>query len=314
MTLAWSICMLCHSPYISGKSRIRLHMVILLCSSFALPAGVLRADEKHNPTRTWKVKESQDVRSSEKRSLSLTLNSLNEETADGPVGSIPLADIIGLVYSVQDLRPVRDAKRKMHKDNYDPENLRESLAEDPRVIIAVPFIPVMDAVEQLALTPFQDIKSHRHFVHIHWRRDGEEHFESYRLNRKNALSLLVELQKATGKDWETLDFSDKVDPGHTKRILLNFNESAWVGNTLLSPGRYTVMLMQHSENLGVLYFLAGQEMDPQQLSARIAVKILPLALDQPKVPVVERDAQNILRLRELRPRAKEVRLTLDSPN
>ncbi len=55
-------------------------------------------------------------------------------------------------------------------------------------------------------------------------------------------------------------------------------------------------------------------MDPQQLSAKIAVKILPLAPDQLKTPVVERDADYVLHLRELRPRAKEVRLILDSPN
>jgi hypothetical protein len=202
----------------------------------------------------------------------------------------------------------------MHKDNYDPENIKGAIAEDPRVIIGVPFIPVMDAVEQLALTPFQGIKSHWHFVYIHWERDGEEHFETFRLSRKSAFSLLAELQRATGKDVETLDFSEKVDLRHTNRILLNFNESAWIGNTLFSPGRYTVMLIQGSENLGVLYFLPGEEMDPQQLSTKIAVKILPLASDQLKAPVVDRDADYILHLRELRPRAMEVRLILDSPN
>jgi len=278
--------------------------------AFALPAGVLRADENHKPVRTWKVKESQDVPSNERRSLSLTPNTLDAETTDGVVESIPFADIIGLAHSVRDRRPVREAKRKMHKDNYDPENIREAIAEDPRVIIAVPLIPVMDAAEQLALTPFQGIKSHWHFVYIHWERDGEEHFETFRLSRKSAFSLLAELQKATGKDVETLDFSEKVDLRHTTRILLNFNESAWVGNTLLSPGRYTVMLMQRSENFGVLYFLR----DPQQLSAKIAVKILPLASDQLKAPVVDRDADYVLHLRELRPRAMEVRLVLNSPN
>jgi len=306
--------MLDRSPYVSGESGIRLPIAILLCVAIAPTAGVLRADENHNAVRRWKVKETQDVPSKERRSLSLTPHTLEEETTDGVGGSIPFADIIGLAYGVQDRRPVREAKRKIHKDNYDPENIKEAIAEDPRVIIAVPFIPVMDAAEQLVLTPFQGIKSHRHFVYIHWGRDGEEHFESFHLSQKNALSFLAEMQKATGKDWETLDFSEKVDPRHTNRILLNFNESAWVGNTLLSPGRYTVMLIQRSVNLGVLYFLAGEEMDPHKLSARIAVKILPLAPDQPKTPVVERDAQYTLRIRELRPRAQEVRLTLDAPN
>lgn len=314
MTLAWPSWMLDRSPYVRGESGIRLPIVILLCAAFALNAGALRADEKHNPIRTWKVKESQDVPSNERRSLSLTPNTLDEETADGVVVSIPFVDIIGLAHSVRDRRPVREAKRKMHKDNYDRENIKEAIAEDPRVIIGVPFIPVMDAAEQLVLAPFQGIKSHWHFVYIHWERDGEEHFETFRLSRKSAFSLLAELQRVTGKDVETLDFSEKVDPRHTNRILLNFNESAWVGNTLLSPGRYTVILIQHSANVGVLYFLAGEELDPQQLSARIGVKILPLAPDQPKIPVAERDAQYILRLRELRPRAMEVRLILDTPN
>lgn len=116
------------------------------------------------------MKESQGVPSKERRRLSLTPNALDEETADGVVGSIPFTAIIGLVYSAQDTRPVLDAKRQMRKDNYDPENLREALTKDPGFIIAVRFIPVTDAVEQLALTPFRDIKSHRHCVQSHWRR------------------------------------------------------------------------------------------------------------------------------------------------
>jgi hypothetical protein len=297
-----------------GGNRTQLPIAILLCVAFALPAGVRRADENQKPVRRWKVKESQDVPSNERRSLLLTPNTLDEETADGVVVSIPFVDIIGLARSVRDRRPVREAKRKMHKDNYDPEKIKEAIAEDPRVIIGVPFIPVMDAAEQLVLTPFQGIKSHWHFVYIHWERDGGEHFETFRLSRKSAFSLLAELQRVTGKDVETLDFSEKVDLRPTNRILLNFNESAWVGNTLLSPGRYTVMLIQRSEKLGVLYFLPGEEMDPQQLSAKIAVKILPLASDQLKAPVVDRDADYVLHLQELRPRAMEVRLILDSPN
>jgi len=75
-----------------------------------------------------------------------------------------------------------------------------------------------------------------------------------------------------------------------------------------------VMLIQRPENLGVLYFLPGEEMDPQQLSAKIGVQILPLMPGQQKTPVVDRDADYILHLRELRPRAMEVRLILDSPN
>jgi len=217
-------------------------------------------------------------------------------------------------HSVRDRRPVREAKRKMHKDNYDPESIREAIAEDPRVIIAVPLIPVMDAAEQLVLSPFQGIKSQWHFVYIHWGRDGEEHFETFRLSRKSAFSLLAELQRSTGKDVETIDFSENADLRHANRILLNFNESAWVGNTLLPPGRYAVMLTQHPENLGVLYFLPDEEVGPQQLSAKIAVKILPLAPGQLKTPVVDRDADYILHLRELRPRAMEVRLIFDSPN
>jgi hypothetical protein len=313
MTLSWSSYLVLCSPFVR-ENRIRLPILILLCVAPALPAGVLRADENHKPVRTWKLKESQDVPSNERRSLSLTPNTLDEETTDGVVESIPFADIIGLAHSVRDRRPVREAKRKMHKDNYDPENIKEAIAEDPRVIIGVPFIPVMDAAEQLALTPFQGIKSHWHFVYIHWERDGEEHFETFRLSRKSALSLLAELQRATGKDVETLDFSENVDLRHANRILLNFNESAWVGSTLLSPGRCTVMLIKRSENLGVLYFLPGEEMDPQQLSAKIAVKILPLEPGQLKIPVVDRDAEYILHLRELRPRTMEVRLILDSPN
>jgi hypothetical protein len=113
---------------------------------------------------------------------------------------------------------------------------------------------------------------------------------------------------------ETLDFSENVDLRHANRILLNFNESARVGYALLSPGRYTVILIQHSDNLGVLYFLPGEELDAQQLSAKIGVKILPLVPGQLKTPVVDRDADYILHLRELRPRAMEVRLILDSPN
>ena len=74
------------------------------------------------------------------------------------------------------------------------------------------------------------------------------------------------------------------------------------------------MLIQRSENPGVLYFLPGEEMDSQQLSAKVAVKIMPLASDQLKVPVVDRDADYILHLRELRPRTMEVRLILDTPN
>ena len=313
MTLACFSCMWGTCPPLMGGNRTQLPIAILLCVAFALPAGVLCADENHKPVLAWNVKESKDVPSNERRRLSLTLNTLDEETPDGVVESIPFADIIGLAHSVRDRRPVREAKRKMHKDNYDPENIREAIAEDPRVIIAVPLIPVMDAAEQLALTPFQGIKSHWHFVYIHWERDGEEHFETFRLSRKSAFSLLAELQRATGKDVETLDFSEKVDLRHTNRILLNFNESAWVGNTLLSPGRYTVMLIQRPENLGVLYFLPGEEMDPQQLSGKIGVKILPLVPGQQKTPVVDRDADYILHLRELRPRAMEVRLILDSP-
>src|SRR6266568_1745560 len=236
MTLACSSCMRRTCPPLMGGNRTQLPITILLCVAFALPAGVLRADENHKPVRRWKVKESQDVPSNERRSLLLTPNTLDEETADGVV------------------------------------------------------------------------------VYIHWERNGGEHFETFRLSRKSAFSLLAELQRATGKDVETLDFSEKVDLRPTNRILLNFNESAWVGNTLLSPGRYTVMLIQRSEKLGVLYFLPGEEMDPQQLSAKIAVKILPLASDQLKAPVVDRDADYVLHLQELRPRAMEVRLILDSPN
>src|SRR5258708_4146286 len=237
MTLACFSCMWGTCPPLMDGNRTQLPIAILLCVAFALPAGVVRADENHKPVRTWKVKESQDVPANERRSLSLTPNTLDEETTDGVVVSIPFVDIIGLAHSVRDRRPVREAMRKMHKDNYDPENIKEAMAEDPRVIIAVPLIPVMDAAEQLVLTPFQGIKSRWHFVYIHWERDGEEHFETFRLSRKSAFSLLAELQKATGKDVETLDFSEKVDLRHTNRILLNFNESAWVGNTLLSPGR-----------------------------------------------------------------------------
>jgi hypothetical protein len=106
----------------------------------------------------------------------------------------------------------------------------------------------------------------------------------------------------------------QADPPHANRILLNFNESAWVGNTLLSPGRHTMVLIRRSDNLGVLYFLSGEEMESREISARVAAKISPIAPDQLKTSVVDRDAEVILRLLELRPRAMEVRLILDSPN
>jgi hypothetical protein len=199
MIFEWPSSMRQHSHSVNGGIRTQLPIFLLLCMAFALSAAVLCADENHKPVQTWKVKESQDVPSKERRRLSLPPNTLDEETADGVVGSIPFADIIGVAHGVQDRRPVREAKRKMHKDNYDSENIKEAIAEDPRVIIAVPFIPVMDAAEQLALTPFQNIKSHWHFVYIHWERDGEEHFETFRLSRKSALSLLGELQRVTGK-------------------------------------------------------------------------------------------------------------------
>lgn len=168
MIFEWPSSMLQHS--VNGGSGTQLPIFLLLCMAFALSAAVWCADGNHKPVRTWKAEESQGVPSKERRRLSLTPNALDEETADGVVGSIPFTDLIGLVSSVQDTRPVLDAKTKMHKDSYDPENLREVSAEDPGVIIAVRFIPVMDAVEQLAPNPFQDIKSHRHFVRIHWRR------------------------------------------------------------------------------------------------------------------------------------------------
>jgi hypothetical protein len=90
MTLAWLSYLLGSSPFVR-ESRIRLPIVILLCVEIALPAGVLRAEENHNAVRRWKVKESQDVPSKERRSLSLTPRTLEKETTDGVGGSIPFA-------------------------------------------------------------------------------------------------------------------------------------------------------------------------------------------------------------------------------
>jgi hypothetical protein len=75
-----------------------------------------------------------------------------------------------------------------------------------------------------------------------------------------------------------------------------------------------MVLIRRSDNLGVLYFLSGEEMESREISARVAAKISPIAPDQLKTSVVDRDAEVILRLLELRPRAMEVRLILDSPN
>jgi len=95
MTLSWSNYLVLRSHFVR-ESRIRLPILILLCVAPALLAGVVRADENHKPVRTWKMKESQDVPSKERRRLSLTPNTLDEETADGVVQSIPFVDIIGL--------------------------------------------------------------------------------------------------------------------------------------------------------------------------------------------------------------------------
>ena len=244
---------------------------VTACASMLMPSSLPAAPQKAGRAQEWKVKES-----TQRLSISeeyLAFSSGEEETE-----FVPLASITELRKETLIRRPVRKAIKDLKKEyKVDWNDVGEAIVQDPRMAMLAPALPVVQPLTAMAVqamfAPFSGVKVNQHFVHISWNKGGEEQSRIFRLSNRDADSLLVLLQKLTGKTPSQINVLEAIDKGSGKMMVFKVHASIVVGKTYLPPGNYRLLLVETSAVEGVLYVLLRGSLESGDILAIVPVTI-----------------------------------------
>jgi len=131
-------------------------------------------------------------------------------------------------------------------------------------------------VTAAVLAPF---KSRKHYVNVIWS-DGKEMREVIVELKKNKYQpFLEEIHRVTGKMSRDLPAAaekirKELDLAKDQKIGIRIDRKAWVGNTILDPRSYQIVVLGREENQGEIYFFAGDSVNTKKIAAATMIEIV----------------------------------------
>lgn len=125
------------------------------------------------------------------------------------------------------------------------------------------------------LAPF---KSQKHYVNLIWS-DGKEMREVIvELKKSKYQPFLEEIRTVTGKTWSDLPAAGRkirmeLNAAKDKKIGIRIDRKVWVGNTILNPRSYQIVVLDREANRGEIYFFAQNSVNSNKIAAATTIEI-----------------------------------------
>ena len=137
-------------------------------------------------------------------------------------------------------------------------------------LILVPFL-----VGAAVTAPF---KSTQHFVRILWQEGGVPSEALFEVDKDDYGSVLKGLQDLTEKPWRDLPEARKnllaeIKSAKDRSVRLQVDHTVVLNEAEMKPGAYQFVLIERPDNRGEAYFFAGQEVNPEHVTAQAVVMI-----------------------------------------
>jgi hypothetical protein len=98
------------------------------------------------------------------------------------------------------------------------------------------------------------------------------------LKKSKYQPFLEEIRTVTGKIWRDLPAAGRrirmeLDTAKDKKIGIRIDRKAWVGNTILNPRTYQIVVLDREDNRGEIYFFAGNSVNTNKIAAPTTIEI-----------------------------------------
>ncbi len=181
----------------------------------------------------------------------------------------------------------------------------KSVKEDPRVLIALPLVPVVVVGAAEAMEPFHGVKTHLDSVRVLWTEDGSPRSTNFYLSKGNAESLLNHLAKLTGKTWTSVRFDNESTDAHASEALVHFNRPVSALNTTVGPGSFRLFMFKGSDATRLVYLLSE---DREDVLTAFSAAPSPLGAEKPWIIGLARAADGSWCLSELHTNLERLQL------
>lgn len=137
-------------------------------------------------------------------------------------------------------------------------------------LVAVPLL-----VGAAVTAPF---KSAQHFVRILWQEDGVPSEALFEVGKEDYGAVLKALKDLTGKPWQDLPEARKnlvaeIENAKKQSVPLQLDHPVVLNEAEMKSGAYQLVLLERPRNRGEAYFFAGQNVNPEHVTAQAVVKI-----------------------------------------
>ena len=139
------------------------------------------------------------------------------------------------------------------------------------------------------------VKTRDYLVRVFWREGNAEEEVLLRVGQKDYTPLMSELEKATGKTWKNMEtewarVQQEITSRQDSKIAIQLERGVRVGDSVLKPGPYQMVLLEREKNQGEVFFFPGDQVNIEHLSAGTRVELGPAIPDSgPLVTFRERE-------------------------
>lgn len=298
------------------SSRIRelakLLIVAMLVSSLALPPPAVAQVKVALPGKHWRVKYeagTEPIKKGTKLKVTVGQEEIVCESKQGFLFSIPVVGITEVSYDNRVQRRIAGPLRK----NFGQGTL-------PNDVVA--YI-ILGTVTVASFMIFYMLKNtgyfEKHFVTLVWQEDGSMKEVVFRVGRDEYNSFLAELRHVVGKPWKNLKkeretLEQELKREKNKKVSARLGRTARVGDTVLQPRLYQIVLLEHDRNTGELYFFVGKKVKTRKIVAVALVEIVPKTRQVTDAQVIyERGEGGIPTVSEIRTLEKTLRFLYTAP-
>jgi hypothetical protein len=169
----------------------------------------------------------------------------------------------------------------------------------PYTLMFLPFgIPVMAAT--------YPIKSRYAYISVLWSERGTDQEVQFRLDRKDYEPFLIQLQKATGKEWKNLEsewerLRQALAAGTDRQIPVRLDRKVRMGVVEVKPGTYQLIILAGAPNQGEAYLFSSNQVNIEHLISTSRVEIAASPKDgQAEGVIFEQDDSGVSRISEIR--------------
>lgn len=302
------------------SSRIRelakLLIVAMLVSSLALPPPAVAQVKVALPGKHWTVKYeagTEPIKKGTKLKVTVGQEEIVCESKQGFLFSIPVVGITEVSYDNRVQRRIAGP-------------LRKNLAQEPFLPESQLIIPDWVGYVLLGVATvliFYALKNtgyfEKHFVKLVWQEDALVKEVDFRVGRDEYKSFLAELRHVVGKPWKNLKkeretLEQELKREKNKKVSVRLGRTARVGDTVLQPRLYQIVLLEHDGNTGALYFFVGKKVKTRKIVAVALVEIVPKTRQVTDAQVIyERGEGGIPTVSEIRTLEKTLRFLYTAP-